>query len=357
MEGEMGIARWHWAAGACLAAALWLGLGPASAEQSQNWKWCVNKNNAYSPDLAISGCTAFIHSGRENRKNLAAAFNNRGIAYDDKKDFDRALADYNEAIRLNPKDAHAFNNRGVAYDNKKEYDRAIADYDAAIRLNSKLAAAFNNRGNAYRAKKDYDRAIADYNEAIRLDPKYAEAFNNRGRAYRAKKDYDHAIADYDAAIRLDPKHASAYLNRGLAYLYGDLLAKAQADFKEASELDPKDAYAALWLDLTERRNNIPSHLAQAATPIDMKTWPAPVIRLFLGELTPEAVLAAADDPNPITKQGQVCEANFYSGERALQDGSKEAAARLFRTAVDGCPRDFMEWFAANAELKALGLKP
>ncbi len=61
---------------------------------------------------------------------------------------------------------------GLAYDAKNNHDRAIADFNEAIRLNPKYTFAFNNRGNAYDAKNDHDRAIADYTEAIRLDPKY-----------------------------------------------------------------------------------------------------------------------------------------------------------------------------------------
>src|SRR5262249_21929950 len=61
-----------------------------------------------------------------------------------------------------------------------DYDRAIADYSEAIRLNPQYALAFDNRGNAYWNKADYDRALSDYNEAIRLDPKYASAYYNRG---------------------------------------------------------------------------------------------------------------------------------------------------------------------------------
>ncbi len=104
-----------------------------------------------------------------------------------------------------------------AYRDKGDNDRAIADYNEAIRLDPKYAIAYNNRGIAYRAKGDNDRAIADYSEAIRLDPKYAVAFNNRGIAYRAKGDHDRAIADYSEAIRLDPKYASAFNSRGIAY--------------------------------------------------------------------------------------------------------------------------------------------
>jgi lipoprotein NlpI len=66
------------------------------------------------------------------------------------------------------------------------------------------------------------------------------------------------------------------------------------------------------------------------------------------------VLAAADDPDPKTKQGQLCEANFYIGELALQQGAKEEAARLFRISATDCPREFVEGHSASAELEALG---
>ena len=120
----------------------------------------------------------------------------RGAACPANGDNDSAIADYSEAIRLDPKDTDAYKNRGDAYQNKGDYDRAIADYSEAIRLDPKYAGAYNNRGDAYRDKGDNDRAIADYNEAIRIDPKYANAYNSRGAAYRAKGDNDRAIADY-----------------------------------------------------------------------------------------------------------------------------------------------------------------
>jgi len=102
---------------------------------------------------------------------------------------------------------------------------------------------------------------------------------------------------------------------------------------------------------------LPSRLDQAMTQIDMTKWPAPVIRLYLGQMTPAAVLAAADDPDAITKKGQVCEANFYSGELALQQSNKENAMQLFRLAAADCPKSFIECKGANEELKALGVTP
>ena len=133
-----------------------------------------------------------------------------------KATYDRAIADFNEAIQLDPKSAHAFRNRGVAYAKQRRQDRAIADFNEAIRLDPKSALAFRNRGVVYAYKGDYDRAIADFNEAIRLDPKSAPAFRNRGVAYAYKGDNDRAIADFNEAIRLDPNNALAFCNRGKA---------------------------------------------------------------------------------------------------------------------------------------------
>ena len=79
--------------------------------------------------------------------------------------------------RLDARFANAYVNRGFVRYVMGDYDRAIADYDEAIRLNGNLAVAYNNRGAAYNAKRDYDHAIADLNQAIHLTPKLANASN------------------------------------------------------------------------------------------------------------------------------------------------------------------------------------
>ena len=101
---------------------------PAIAEQSQAFVWCEGRDTqAISPDLQISGCTTVIDSGTGARGNLAAAFYNRGNAYSAQKDYDHAIQDYDQAIRLKPNFAQAFNNRGSAYHIKGDTDRAIRD--------------------------------------------------------------------------------------------------------------------------------------------------------------------------------------------------------------------------------------
>ena len=125
--------------------------------------------------------------------------------------FDQAIDYITGQIRANPGDWAKYVWRANVWLKRKEFDTAIADYNEAIRLNPGSAGvAHQGRGRAWRGKKDYDKAIADCNEAIRLDPGHALAYYTRGVVWSDKKDYDKAIADYNEAIRLDPGYERAY---------------------------------------------------------------------------------------------------------------------------------------------------
>ena len=87
-----------------------------------------------SGDAAIAACTQAINSGRWRGSDLAWAYSNRGNRYREKGDNDRAIADLNQAIALDPKLAMAYNNRGIAYAAKGDNDRAVADLNQAIEL-------------------------------------------------------------------------------------------------------------------------------------------------------------------------------------------------------------------------------
>ena len=148
-------------------------------------KLCLGQQRA-TPDERIRACMIIIES-TDVPLARARAFNNRASAYSAKGDFERAIQDYDEAIRLNPKDASFFNNRGLVYKAKGDLGRSLQSYDEAIRLNPQYAIALDNRANAYLARGDVERAIQDYDEAIRVNPQDAGFFNNRCLA-RARAD-------------------------------------------------------------------------------------------------------------------------------------------------------------------------
>jgi len=133
------------------------------------------------------------------------------------------------------------NDRGEDFRKKGEFDKAIMDYTEAIRLIPKFSWPYNNRGLARAAKGEFDDALKDYNEAIRLDPMYAFAFNNRGLVWAVQGELDKAIKDYDEAIRLSPKYAFPFHNRGVIWVKHGDYGKAIADFADAAQLDPQFA--------------------------------------------------------------------------------------------------------------------
>jgi lipoprotein NlpI len=276
------------------------------------------------------------------------------------KDHDAAIAGCSRVIddqKQKPKGrAAAYYNRGNAYAAKGERLPAIADYDEAIKLDPKGAAAFNNRGTAKNESGDLDGAIADFGEAITLNKRFASAYFNRANAYAANGEADKAIADYTAAIKNNRRNINAYIARGALYLASNSVANAHADVALAARMERRNAYAVLWEDIVERRAKQKGVLARGTKGLDMKAWPAPVIRLFTGEIKQDAVLAAADNPNPAVKKAQSCEANFYGGQHALIEGQREDAVKLFEEAAKECPHGFLEGIAASVELKGMGQK-
>lgn len=166
------------------------------------------------------------------------AFLNRGHAYLAQRNFARALSDYNQAVRVKPDWPAAYYNRGNAYSARGDYDRALADYGQALALKPDWEDVYLDRGLAYKGKGNYDRAIADYEQALRLKPDLAEAYLNRGNAYYAKGDYSRAIADSSQALQRKPDLAAAYINRGTAYYALRDYDHAIADFGASLKLKP-----------------------------------------------------------------------------------------------------------------------
>lgn len=174
---------------------------------------------------------------REKKQALTAwDYIRRGLRASSEGRKEDAIKEYSKAIEMDPRSAAAYNNRGIVYDDLEQYEKAIEDYNKAIELNLHYAAAYNNRGVAYDNLKQYERAIEDYNKAIELDSNYASAYNNRGIVYADLKRYKEAIEDYTQAIKLNPKYKKAYQNRAKAYLAIGEKELAKADEKTAEEL-------------------------------------------------------------------------------------------------------------------------
>lgn len=167
---------------------------------------------------------------------VASLYYQRGVAYVRLKQYKQAIADYDQAITLNPKPATFFATRGNAYRGlHKDCEEVVAGREPPESINADL---YHRRGDAYqRLVEDYERAIADYSQAITLEPR-ANRYHNRGNAHYMLEQYEQAIADYDQAEALDPNDAGLYHNRGNAYYHLGQYERASADYSRAIKLEP-----------------------------------------------------------------------------------------------------------------------
>lgn len=135
--------------------------------------------------------------------------------------------------------------RGENYANKRMYDKAIAEYDKALQINPGYALAYYNRANAYARSMQFDKAILDYTKTIEIMKKNRtrlyldDVYYNRACVYKAKGELDEAINDYTTAITLNPGRPDAYNNRGIAYYDKGENDKAEQDFRKAERLGYK----------------------------------------------------------------------------------------------------------------------
>ncbi len=147
------------------------------------------------------------------------AYNNRGQLYRNVLGrIEDSVDDYTMALLYNNPEPHfVYTNRGSAYYFLDEYEKALDDFEEAIRINPEYAYAYNGRGVTYSAMGELDQAIADLTTAIELEPQNAEHYANRGVIYRRNEQFDESIADYQHALEIDPSRFDIYANMGNLY--------------------------------------------------------------------------------------------------------------------------------------------
>ena len=200
------------------AAALALGAAtPAAALTRQQIRWCEGSGGA-TPDMMIGGCTAVIQSGRLNTRQLALAFGNRCSAYTSKQDYNRAIADCNQAIRLEPSNSARYIDKANVHGAMHNYALAAEDYHEALRRSRGNKDAWVGICRMQALAGETTSAIINCSRALALMPKNDYVRESRGLAYFKADRFDESITDFDAAIKSDSKNSETLYVRGLAKL-------------------------------------------------------------------------------------------------------------------------------------------
>ncbi len=217
----------------------------------------VNNENNYNPLLTF---TNKPEDGYQNlHQNLTLFFNekirvsenshnylNRGIFHCLTGNYNQAIADLNQAIKLDSTNVLAYISRGNCRYKMTEQFEKLTDFPAQMAVRSESG---NNRQTAEASKvlvvTDYDLVLEDFDKAISLRPGFFFAYYNRAFIHLKQKNYKAAMEDLDKAIGLEPEFAEAYYNRGLTRIFLDDTGGGALDLSKAGELGLVEAYSII----------------------------------------------------------------------------------------------------------------
>jgi protein O-mannosyl-transferase len=203
-----------------------------------------------------NGITLFKHAisvTKNPSPSFVIAYNNLGHALASEQQYEEAIVQYRQAIKMNPHYSKAHNNLGHSLSELKLYDEAIEHYRQAISIETDYSEAYNNLANALGKKGKLKESVTYYNEAIRFKSDYAEAYFNLGVTLAQQNQIDEAIGQYRQALKINPGLVLAHNN--LASMLGQ-----RGDFQEAI----KHYRQAITLDpgFAKGHNNLGTTLAQ-----------------------------------------------------------------------------------------------
>jgi len=193
----------------------------------------------------------------ESNPRFTAAFNNRGISYFEKKEYDSAIADFNNVLKLDPHKVITHYYLGNCYLEIRNYELAQNNYSIAIQNGFSDTSVYINRGLCRYKMGNYNSALEDLTIVIKMDSTSVKAFTYRAQCYFAINDYDHAIADYKTLIMLDPQNSTNYYNLGCIYWNMEDWHKVNEVWKKGLSVNPNDEYIL---------NNLPNVPVEEETP-------------------------------------------------------------------------------------------
>ncbi|NOT39142.1 MAG: tetratricopeptide repeat protein [Alphaproteobacteria bacterium] len=204
---------------------------------------CADPARRSTLEDQVRACTLVIETPGQDRAEKLLALLGRATAYRDNGDYDKAIADYNALIALDPDEDMAFLGRADAYRLKGDEERALAELNAFIQRKPTNASAYYNRGRLFAARGDLPRALADCTRAIELEPGDASAWFQRALVYRQMGDDERTLADLGRAIQLDPDDPDHRHYRGMLLMRRKDYKGAIADFDNIIRVKPRfDAY-------------------------------------------------------------------------------------------------------------------
>jgi tetratricopeptide (TPR) repeat protein len=202
-------------------------------------------------------CTRLIDSGQIDNRQLVVTYSQRGL-HQRLKQPDRALEDYNAALKIQADAPAVLTNRAWIYMTRNQFDAAIGDLNKAIELFPPALAArsYSYRGYSYLKLMDDARAMSDLNQSLKLDSSAPDPYLYRGEVEQRQKLYDAALRDFDEHIKRAPRDPRGFIGRSDILEATGRIAEALTAMENALTVDPDNARARAERDrLRTQLNN------------------------------------------------------------------------------------------------------
>ena len=145
----------------------------------------------------------------------AEAYIALGLAYGMANQFEKAITELQNALKLDSTSAEAYNNLGLYYNDAGKFRESVDALEKAVHFKPEFSKAYYNMGNTYAKAGDYRTAILKYQKALTIDADYGDAYNNIGNCYATMQIPDSARVYYEKAVAVDPSNVKAVINIGV----------------------------------------------------------------------------------------------------------------------------------------------
>ena len=215
----------------------------------------IDRNKVWKDELTLWA------DARQKSPGLVRPYNNLGEAHDKLGNYDQAIGEFKEALKINPKYFFGLNNLGNIYGKQEKYEEAISYFQKALHQKSDYSPAHYNIARAYHLIGKKQEAAESYRKAIQFNPYFEQAFYNLAYLSMELSGFDEAIENFNKFIKMQPNHSRAHFGLGNALMVKGQLDLAMLEYRLSGKLDPTFAFPYMNMaNIQMQTKNIPAAL-------------------------------------------------------------------------------------------------
>ena len=215
----------------------------------------IDRNKVWKDELTLWA------DARQKSPGLVRPYNNLGEAHDKLGNYDQAIGEFKEALKINPKYFFGLNNLGNIYGKQGKYEEAISYFQKALYQKSNYSPAHYNIARAYHLVGKKQEAAESYRKAIQFNPYFEQAFYNLAYLSMELSGFDEAIENFNKFIKMQPNHSRAHFGLGNALMVKGQLDLAMLEYRLSGKLDPTFAFPYMNMaNIQMQTKNIPAAL-------------------------------------------------------------------------------------------------